>query len=72
MATIINELTENPAGVVYRPPRDWDAKTRLLSSIEKARRLLDYEPRVSFREGLERTHEWFRENWELIKGSAEF
>ncbi|WP_370005366.1 NAD-dependent epimerase/dehydratase family protein [Methanothermobacter sp. KEPCO 2] len=72
MATIINELTENPAGVVYRPRRDWDAKTRLLSSIEKARRLLDYEPKVSFREGLERTHEWFRENWELIKKSAEF
>ncbi|MGB4612239.1 MAG: NAD-dependent epimerase/dehydratase family protein, partial [Methanothermobacter thermautotrophicus] len=72
MAGIINELTENPAGVVYRPRRDWDAKTRLLSSIDKARRLLDYEPQVSFREGLERTHRWFTENWELIRKSAEF
>ena len=56
----------------YRPRRDWDAKTRLLSSIDKAGELLDYKPQVSFREGLERTHEWFTENWELIKKSAEF
>lgn len=72
MATIINELTGNKAGVVYKPRREWDAKTRLLSSIEKAKKLLDYKPRTTFREGLEKTYHWFKENWELIQKSAEF
>jgi len=72
MANIINELTGNKAGIVYKPRREWDAKTRLLSSIEKAKKLLDYEPMTTFREGLEKTHQWFKENWELIQKSAEF
>mgnify|MGYP001479948251 CR=1 FL=1 len=72
MATIINELTGNKAGIVYKPRREWDAKTRLLSSIEKAKKLLDYKPRTTFREGLEKTYQWFKENWELIQKSAEF
>ncbi|HIH61097.1 MAG TPA: SDR family NAD(P)-dependent oxidoreductase [Methanobacteriales archaeon] len=72
MATIINELTGNKAGIVYKPRRDWDAKTRLLSSIEKAKKLLDYEPRTTFKEGLEKTYQWFKENWKLIQKSAEF
>ncbi|BDH79426.1 MAG TPA: NAD-dependent epimerase/dehydratase family protein [Methanothermobacter sp.] len=72
MANIINELTGNKAGIVYKPRREWDAKTRLLSSIEKAKKLLDYEPMTTFREGLEKTHQWFKENWELIQESAEF
>jgi nucleoside-diphosphate-sugar epimerase len=32
-----------------------------LASIEKARALLGYEPRVSWREGLRRTVDWYRE-----------
>ncbi|MBC7118290.1 MAG: NAD-dependent epimerase/dehydratase family protein [Methanobacteriaceae archaeon] len=72
MATIINELTGNKAGIVYKPRREWDAKTRLLSSIEKAKKLLDYKPKTTFREGLEKTYQWFKENWELIQKSAEF
>lgn len=43
-----------------------------MSSIEKAKKLLDYEPKVSFREGLEITYKWFVENWDKIKRSAEF
>lgn len=72
MASRINELTSNTAGIRYTERRDWDVKTRLLSSIEKARRLLDYRPRTSFKGGLEKTHEWFLANWENIRRSAEF
>ena len=46
MASIVNELAGNEAGVVYIERRDWDVKTRLLSSIEK--RLLGYEPQTGF------------------------
>ncbi len=72
MAQIINELTGNREGFAYIPRRNWDAKTKLLSSIEKAEQILDYQPQVSFKQGLEKTYHWFQENWENIEKSAEF
>lgn len=72
LANWINELTQNPGGIVYLPRRKWDKKGRLLASIEKARSLLGYEPSVPFQQGLEQTIQWFRENWAKIEGSARF
>lgn len=72
MANKINELTGNKEGIKYVPRRDWDAKTKLLSSIEKAANILNYRPKVSFDEGLKKTHNWFVENWANIDESAEF
>jgi nucleoside-diphosphate-sugar epimerase len=72
LAAWINELTGNKAGIIYRPRRDWDKKSRLLSSIEKARRILHYEPSVDFKEGLEKTHLWFKANWRNICGVVDF
>jgi nucleoside-diphosphate-sugar epimerase len=72
MANMVNELVSNEAGIKHVERRDWDVKTRLLSSIEKARRLLDYEPQMEFEDGLRRVHEWFTGNREDIDKSAEF
>ena len=72
MANKVNELCENKAGIKYKERRNWDAKNKLLSSIDKARKILKYEPKHSFDEGLENTHDWFVENWENIQKSAEF
>ncbi|MCL0097684.1 NAD-dependent epimerase/dehydratase family protein [Dehalococcoidia bacterium] len=72
MANMVNEITGNKSGITYTERRDWDAKTKLLSSIEKAERLLDYSPQTEFEAGLRKVHEWFLENWENIKRSAEF
>jgi len=72
LAKWINELTGNDAGTVFKERRNWDKKTRLLSSIEKAKRVLHYEPKVEFKKGLEYTYQWFVDNWENIKKSAEF
>jgi UDP-glucose 4-epimerase len=72
MAQEVNRLTGNALGVVHIQRRDWDAKTRIISSIEKAKRLLGYRPRTTFNEGLTQVHEWFVENWEDIQRSAEF
>lgn len=72
MAEMINALTGNKAGIVRAPRRVWDTKDRLLASIDQARELLGYEPRMSFEEGLTKTIAWFQENWDNIQGHAEF
>ncbi len=72
MAGIINELTGNEGNIEYVGRRNWDVKKRLLSSIEKANRLLGYEPTVGFGEGLRKVHGWFDDNWERICSCAEF
>nr|QNO46314.1 GDP-L-fucose synthase [Methanosarcinales archaeon ANME-2c ERB4] len=72
MARRVNDIAGNEAGIEYTERRDWDAKTRLLSSIEKAKRLLDYKPQMEFEDGLTNVHEWFARNWEDVVKSAEF
>jgi UDP-glucose 4-epimerase len=72
LAKWVNELTGNDSGIVFKERRNWDKKTRLLASIEKARRFLGYEPKMEFREGLKHVHQWFTENWSSIQGSVEF
>jgi nucleoside-diphosphate-sugar epimerase len=72
LATWINELTENNAGVTFKERRNWDKKTRLLASIEKAKTILEYEPKMEFRKGLEAVHHWFASQWKNIEKSAEF
>jgi nucleoside-diphosphate-sugar epimerase len=68
----VNELTDNEAGIVFRERRNWDRKNRLLASIQKAKRILQYEPRTDFKSGLKNVHSWFRKNWDNIRKSAEF
>jgi len=72
MANIINKITGNESGIVYMERRDWDVKNRLLSSINKAKRLLGYKPQMKFEDGLKNVREWFVENLENINNSAEF
>ena len=72
LANMVNELTDNKAGIRHVERRDWDVKKRLLSSIEKAKKLLKYEPQIEFEEGLKKVHEWFVDNWKNIEKSAEF
>jgi len=72
MAMKINELTKNKAGLRYIERRNWDVKHRLLSSIEKAHKLLDYKPHMEFHDGLKKIHTWFTQHWEDIEKSAEF
>ena len=72
MAHKVNDIAGNEAGVIYVERRDWDVKHRLLSSTEKAKRLLDYKPQTEFEDGLKMVHEWFTGNWENITRSAEF
>jgi nucleoside-diphosphate-sugar epimerase len=72
MADMVNKLTGNSRGVIYAERRNWDVKCRLVSSVDKAKRLLDYQPMTKFEDGLKNVHKWFVNNWEDIKRSAEF
>jgi nucleoside-diphosphate-sugar epimerase len=72
MAERINELTGNRAGIVRASRRTWDTKKRLLASVEQAKRLLGYEPRMDFEVGLQHTLDWFRAHWDEIRRDAEF
>ena len=72
LANWVNELTHNGAGVVFHQRRGWDKKTRLLASIEKARKILRYEPKTDVKSGLKIVHQWFEKNWDNIRKSAEF
>ncbi len=72
LANMVNGLTGNQAGIEYAERRNWDVKNRLLSSIEKARRLLGYQPQTEFEEGVSKVHRWFKDNWDQILKSAEF
>ena len=72
LAEWIVELTENDAGIVFVERRDWDKKNRLLASIEKARKVLSYNPNMDFKEGLKNVQAWFSQNWRSIESAQEF
>lgn len=72
MASMVNELAGNDAGIKFVERRDWDVKKRLCSSIGRAEEVLDYQPTVSFEDGLKNVHSWFTNNWNEIQRSAEF
>jgi UDP-glucose 4-epimerase len=66
LANLINELVGNNRPIDVRPPRDWDHSGTRFGSTEKSQRLLGFEARVPMREGLRRTIEWTRANYNLI------
>ncbi|HCJ66290.1 MAG TPA: nucleotide sugar epimerase [Elusimicrobia bacterium] len=72
LAQMINDLTNNKRGIKVVGKRVWDTKDRLLASIDKAKELLRYEPKMSFEQGLKNTIKWFKQNWENIDRSASF
>jgi len=72
LANMINRFVGNSSGTIFVKRRKWDTKDRLLASIDKAKRILGYEPKTSFEEGLKKTLQWFRNNWDNIERSARF
>lgn len=72
LADMINKATGNKAGTLVVGQRKWDTKSRLLASVDRARKLIGYDPATPFEQGLENTIRWFRDNWTLIEASARF
>jgi UDP-glucose 4-epimerase len=69
---MINEATGNKAGVEIVAKRKWDTKNRLLASVDRARKLIGYEPSMRFEDGLQQTIRWFRDHWDNIQKCASF
>ncbi len=67
LAHLINEITGNPTETIFGPKRDWDKSNRRLASIEKAQKIIGYNPKMDFRKGLENVHNWILENKERIE-----
>ena len=72
MAALVNRVTENPSPIEFRPRRRWDTKPRLLASIERAQRLMKYQPIMGFEDGFQHTMDWFKANWDRIEAGADF
>jgi len=72
LANMINELTANDNGVKFVGRRKWDKIVRRRASIEKARKILGYDPKTGIKEGLKKTLDWFLQNRDKIEKSARF
>ncbi|MDP8265663.1 MAG: NAD-dependent epimerase/dehydratase family protein [Candidatus Aceula meridiana] len=72
MALLVNETTGNKADLIFKPRRKWDTKLRLLASIEKAQKLIHYQPMIEFKDGFLKNIEWFKDNWDMIENMADF
>jgi nucleoside-diphosphate-sugar epimerase len=72
VANMVNEITGNPNGVQFVSRRDWDKITRRRASIEKARKVLGYEPRMKMKDGIKSVHNWIIQNRDKIEEGAKF
>jgi dTDP-glucose 4,6-dehydratase len=66
-ANMINRMTGNQAGVVFKPSqRSEDDPQRRQPDISNARKVLDWEPQVSQEDGLRKTIAYFKEKLGLV------
>jgi nucleoside-diphosphate-sugar epimerase len=72
IANIVNEITGNHNSVEFVPRRDWDKITRRKASIEKARKVLGYKPKMNIKNGIRKVYDWVVENRDRIEASARF
>ena len=72
IANMANEITANSNGVEFVARRDWDKITRRRASIEKANKILAYEPRMKMKDGIKKVYDWMIENRDNIEASARF
>lgn len=61
LVEMLSQITGNEAEVTYGPERSGDVR-HSYADISKAKRLLGYDPKVLFKEGLERTVDWYKLN----------
>ena len=67
LAEAVNRLTNNPAGIEYKPRHRGEGDPqRRQPDITRARSILQWEPQVSLEEGLTRTIANFRERLNLV------
>lgn len=63
LATRINTLTGNPAGIRFVPRRSWDHVPHRNCDNTLARQMFGFAPLVSLDEGLAATRDWLKRHW---------
>ena len=61
IADTIQDLMEDNVSVQYIPERPGDYEGKEASN-EKIKKLLDWEPKIDFQDGMKKTIEWFKQN----------
>ena len=68
LATLINELSCNPAPVLFGPKRNWDNSGRRFGSTVKSKEKIGFESKFCLKDGLLRTIKWTEDHLPLIEG----
>jgi UDP-glucuronate 4-epimerase len=71
LVTEIESLVGKAALPLYKPARLGDAPMTW-ANISKARRFLNYSPRVSLREGLKRFSKWYRSRQQIVRNPSDW
>ncbi len=71
LAESINTVLGNKE-IIFSEKRKWDNSIRRRASIDKARKILGYNPEVEFSTGLEKTINWIKQNFTKIEHSVKF
>ncbi len=66
LATLINQMSNNPTPIDFHPKRDWDNSGKRFGSREKAQKELNFEAQVTLNDGLAKTIEWSKNNLSFI------
>jgi nucleoside-diphosphate-sugar epimerase len=67
LATLINEITGNSAGFEHLPKRPWDNSGKRYASIIKSLVSLNFKAETNITEGLHKTINWTKENFNFIE-----
>lgn len=67
LAEKIIEFSGSKSKLLIKPKRDWDTSGKRFGSTEKSKKDLGFEAEVNFDDGLKKTIDWTKENFEIIK-----
>jgi UDP-glucose 4-epimerase len=72
IVNVILILTDLKSKIGYVKQRDWDKITRRRASINKARKVLGYEPKTNITDGIKEVKKWILEHKAEIERDAKF
>jgi nucleoside-diphosphate-sugar epimerase len=72
IASMVNAITGNESGIEMAARRDWDKITKRRASIDKASKVLGYQPEMNISEGIKKVYEWIIQNRDRIEKDARF